>query len=175
MSSSPAEPEGRPASAMTFNLSPAWEKATEVSRMIECRPGARLWGPEDEDSTWQAGIDLFLLNNGNAYDTLACHFGVRNYLGFQPLAEDRGLPQDASDRLRTEFAAPGGPTAACGASWITWAQLASANWQETDPSGTRSRRMVAGNDTHWGPVWNVMRTLSELHGPENVRLVVWFH
>jgi len=28
--------------------------------------------------------------------------------------------------------------------------------------------------THWAPVWDVMRTLAEPHGPEHVRLVVWF-
>ncbi|MFJ8563799.1 hypothetical protein [Streptomyces sp. NPDC093514] len=38
--------------------------STDVSGMIECRPGARLWGPEDEDSVWEVGIDLFLLNRG---------------------------------------------------------------------------------------------------------------
>ncbi|MFF2123858.1 hypothetical protein ACFVW1_00370 [Streptomyces olivochromogenes] len=58
---------------------------------------------------------------------------------------------------------------------ITWAELASADWQEADSSGTRSRDMVAGDGTHWGPVWSVMRTLGELHGADNVRLVVWFH
>ncbi|MFE1872991.1 hypothetical protein ACFW9N_19095 [Streptomyces sp. NPDC059496] len=46
--------------------------STDVSGMIECRPGARLWGPDDEDSVWEVGIDLFLLNRGNAYDGLAC-------------------------------------------------------------------------------------------------------
>ncbi|MFI8438306.1 hypothetical protein ACIGJO_32125 [Streptomyces sp. NPDC079020] len=62
-----------------------------------------------------------------------------------------------------------------GTTWITWAELMSADWQETDSSGSRSRRAVAGDATHWGPVWGVMRTLAEVHGPEHVRLVVWFH
>ncbi|MGW7064108.1 hypothetical protein ACWGHM_37190 [Streptomyces sp. NPDC054904] len=44
--------------------------STDISGMIECRPGARLWGPDDEDSVWEVGIDLFLLNRGNAYDGL---------------------------------------------------------------------------------------------------------
>ncbi|GHG31279.1 hypothetical protein [Streptomyces zaomyceticus] len=92
--------------------------STDVSGMIECRPGARLWGVDDEDTVWEAGIDLFLLNRGNAYDGLACLFGVRNYFGFRPLAEDRGFPDDASEGLRS---------------------------------------------------------LGEIHGAENVRLVVWFH
>ncbi|MGP3687154.1 adenylate/guanylate cyclase domain-containing protein [Streptomyces sp. IBSNAI002] len=82
--------------------------STEVSGMIECRPGARLWGPDDEDSVWEAAIDLFLLNNGNAYDALACLFGIRNHCGFRSLAEGRGFPADASETLRAEYAAYGG-------------------------------------------------------------------
>ncbi|MFF5900194.1 hypothetical protein ACFY8O_30315 [Streptomyces argenteolus] len=149
--------------------------STEVSGMIECRPGARLWGPDDEDAVWHTAIDLFLLNNGNAYDALACLFGIRNHFGFRPLAESRGFPSDASERLQTEYAAYGGSPDTYGTTWITWDELASTDWQETDSSGTRGRESVAGNETHWGPVWSVMRTLSELHGPGHVRLVTWFH
>lgn len=58
--------------------------STDVGGMIECRPGARLWGPGDEDSVWEPAIDLFLLNRGNAYDGLACLFGIRNSFGFRP-------------------------------------------------------------------------------------------
>ncbi|MDR8414181.1 hypothetical protein MTP10_36300 [Nonomuraea sp. 3-1Str] len=148
--------------------------STEVSGMIECRPGARLWGPDDEDSVWHAAIDLSLLNTGNAYDALACLFGIRNSFGFHPLAEGRGFPGDASERLSSDHAAHGGPADIHGTTWITWSELVSANWQETDGSGTRRRDEVAGDDTHWGPVWSVMRTLGGLHGAENVRLVVWF-
>ncbi|MFJ6996421.1 hypothetical protein [Streptomyces sp. NPDC003090] len=149
--------------------------STEASGMIECRPGARLWGPEDEDSRWQAAVDLWLLNNGNSYDAFACLFGVRNSFGFEPLAEGRGFPPDASETVRAEFAACGGPRDVHGTTWITWAELARADWGMTDRSGSRSRETVAGDGTHWGPVWSVMRTLGEVHGPENVRLVVWFH
>ncbi|MFK0050073.1 hypothetical protein ACIQU4_39395 [Streptomyces sp. NPDC090741] len=149
--------------------------STDVSGMIECRPGARLWGPDDEDSVWEAGIDLWLLNTGNAYDGLACLFGIRNYFGFRPLAEDRGFPDDASERLRREFADLGGPPDVHGTTWLTWSELETTDWQGTDASGTRTRGSAAGIDTHWGPVWKVMRILSEIHGAENVRLVAWFH
>ncbi|OEJ93195.1 hypothetical protein [Streptomyces thermolilacinus] len=163
--------------------------STGVSGMIECGPGARLRGPDDDDSRWQGAIDLFLLNNGNAYDALACLFGVRDSYGFEPLAEGRGLPQDTSDAVRADFDADGGPRDVHGTTWIAWAELAAADWQATDRSGTWSRESVAGD----GPLWypepgvgrggrnalgagrSVMRTLSGLHGPENVRLVVWFH
>ncbi|GAA2321533.1 hypothetical protein GCM10010234_79220 [Streptomyces hawaiiensis] len=149
--------------------------STDVSGMIECRPGARLWGPDDEDSVWAAGIDLFLLNRGNAYDGLACLFGIRNSSGFRPLAEDRGFPDDASHTLRGEFADYGGPHDVHGTTWLSWAELEAPDWQATDASGTRTRASVAGIDTDWGRVWKVMRILSEVHGSENVRLVVWFH
>ncbi|MFJ8762726.1 hypothetical protein [Streptomyces cyaneofuscatus] len=38
----------------------------------------------------------------------------------------------------------------------------------------RFRRREAVPDHEWGPVWTVMRTLAELHGDDDVRLVVWF-
>ncbi|MEU6806452.1 hypothetical protein [Streptomyces neyagawaensis] len=148
--------------------------ATDLSGMIECRPGARLWGPDDEDSLWHAAMDLFVLNVGNAYDALACLFGVRNDTGFRPLAENRGFPDTASEALRDTYAPYADSTDLHGTTWITWAELASTDWHETNSAGTRTRAMAAGPDTHWAPVWTVMRTLSDLHGPENVRLVVWF-
>ncbi|MFE5974604.1 hypothetical protein ACWGLB_15040 [Streptomyces sp. NPDC055893] len=149
--------------------------STDVSGVIECRPGARLWGVDDEDTVWEAGIDLFLLNRSNAYDGLACLFGIRNSFGFRPLAEDRGFPDDASEGLRRTFAGHGGPDVVYGTTWLTWAEVSATDWRETDASGTRSRASAAGTGTDWARVWSVMRILSEVHGAENVRLVVWFY
>ncbi|MFF1453735.1 hypothetical protein ACFVYF_37210 [Streptomyces sp. NPDC058274] len=94
---------------------------------------------------------------------------MRNSFGFRPLAEERGLPGDASDGVRAEVTAYGGPEDVHGTTWITWAELSAADWDEADGSGARSRRTVAGDSTHWGPVWQAMRTLGGLHGAENVR------
>ncbi len=148
--------------------------STDFSGMIECRPGARIWGLDDEDTVWETAMDVGFLNTANAYDALACLFGIRNSFGFRPLAEGRGLPEDVSDDVRTYFA-DGRAVDVFGTTWITGVELASADWRETDGSGSRSRQAVAGEETHWGPVWRVMRALGEVHGPENVRLVVWFH
>ncbi|MEW2259803.1 hypothetical protein [Streptomyces sp. NPDC047869] len=148
--------------------------STEISGMIECRPLARIFGEDDEDAIWHAAVDLFLLNTGNAYDALACLFGVRNSFGFRPLSEGRGLPDDASDSVRGVFSSRVEAQGPYGTTWISWAELAAVDWDETDRSGRLSRSMVAGPQTHWAPVWTVMRTLAELHGPEHVRLVVWF-
>ncbi|MER5485925.1 hypothetical protein ABT024_22295 [Streptomyces sp. NPDC002812] len=95
--------------------------------------------------------------------------------GHSHLAEDRGFPDDASDGLRAEFAGYGGPHDVHGTTWLTWAELDTTDWQETNASGTRTRASAAGIDTDWGRVWSVMHILSEVHGAENVRLVVWFH
>lgn len=62
-----------------------------------------------------------------------------------------------------EFNAWGGPQGAHGTTWINWAEL-EANWDETDRPGTLSRSAVAGAETHWAPVWDVMRTPAQLHG-----------
>jgi hypothetical protein len=131
--------------------------------------------PDDEDSVWHTAIDLSLLDNGNAYEALACIFGIRNYFGFRPLAEGRGFPNDASEDLQTEYVTYGGPPDVHGTTWITWAELAATDWRETDRSATRSRESVAGDETAWGPVRSVMRTPGELHGADHVRLVAWFH
>ncbi|MEU8836125.1 hypothetical protein [Streptomyces sp900116325] len=149
--------------------------STDTSGMTQRRPGARIRGEDDEDAFWTAAIDLFLLNTGNAYNTLACLFGVRNSFGFQPLTDDRGQPKDASEGVHAAFTAYGGPKYAHSTTWSTWAELIAADRDETDSSGAQSRRAGADETTHWGQVWEVMRTLGELHGPENVRLVAWFH
>ncbi|MFE2529003.1 hypothetical protein ACFXEL_32800 [Streptomyces sp. NPDC059382] len=39
----------------------------------------------------------------------------------------------------------------------------------------RSRASTAWVHSDWGHVRNVMPTLSDLHGAQNGRLVVWFH
>jgi hypothetical protein len=146
----------------------------DFNGMIESNPGVRIFGPGDEDAVWQTTMDIHHLNNGNARDALACLFGVRNDYGFRPLSENRGLPEDASAPVRSCFDSWGGPADVFGTTWITWEELAAADWDATDGDGTLTLREAAGDTTHWGPVWTVMRVLADLHGPENVRLIVWF-
>lgn len=108
------------------------------------------------------------------YD-LACLFGVRNSFGFRPVAEDPGFPDDASVGLSSDYAVYAGPGDTFGTTWVTWAEVTAVDWQETDSSGTRSRAAAAGDGSNWRRVRRVMGTLSEVHGAQNVRLVVWFH
>ncbi|MET7543660.1 hypothetical protein, partial [Streptomyces sp. NPDC005507] len=98
---------------------------------------------------------------------------IERWIEVQPLAADRGLPVDASEAVAREHAS-WGLSDVHGTTWITWAELLAADWQETDISGKRTREQAAGDASHWGPAWSVMRTLSDLHGAANVRLIVWF-
>ena len=101
----------------------------DISGFVECR----AWHLHEQGGAagWQAAIDLFLLNTTRNYDAFGCLFGMRNYANFLPLAAGRGMPSDASETVRAELAqlAPW-PDQAYGVTWITWAELAAADWDE---------------------------------------------
>ncbi|WP_406160973.1 hypothetical protein OG298_28775 [Streptomyces sp. NBC_01005] len=203
---------------------------TDIHGFIECRWDRWL---DEDDRRWQKAIDLAHLYNGRSYTAFGSLFGVRDTTSFRPLADHRGLPPDVSRDVSAAIE-PWSPDA-FGASWITWAELLAADWDEaanevdecvheyrrspdgvwemygrnsnlnrfaqlsglTDtralyragnahPEGTewpdgdrlfrigRLRRSHSVPDSDWGAVWSIMRTLSNLHGAEGVRLVVWF-
>ncbi|MGW5343311.1 hypothetical protein [Streptomyces sp. HUAS TT3] len=96
---------------------------TDIYGFIECRWDRWL---DEDDRSWHSAIDLAHLYNGRSYAAFGCLFGVRSD-AFPPLAADRGLPPDASPEVRDDFADWGG---AHGASWITWAEIAAADWEE---------------------------------------------
>ena len=75
---------------------------TDISGVVECRP---RWAREGggEAASWEAALDLFLLDVTRSYDAFGCLFGVRNHAGFRPFAADRGMPADASDRRVHRF------------------------------------------------------------------------
>jgi hypothetical protein len=52
-----------------------------------------------------------------------------------------------------------------------------SEWRDRDVlyrAETMTRADAVRRDGHWRPVWSVMETLATLHGPDKVRLVVWF-
>ncbi|MCB5169129.1 hypothetical protein LG634_30515 [Streptomyces bambusae] len=186
----------------------------DIHGYIECR--STYGNLDEEDSSWHAAIDLILLYGGRNYDAFGCLFGVRNYAGFRPLAEARGLPADVSEEVRRDYESF--PDLHHSASWIGWEELAAVDWDEhaltpdnrvrtyrhspehgwyqsgkalrdlagrsegdewTEGDvlmrvGRMTRREAVQEGGEWSPVWATMKALSDVHGPEYVRLVVWF-
>ncbi|MGW7404040.1 hypothetical protein ACWGI9_09910 [Streptomyces sp. NPDC054833] len=138
--------------------------STDIHGGIEFRhPGVDTDYYEGEP--WVAAMDLWPLYDETDYAAFGCLFGVRNYAGFQPLAPDRGLPVDLSSGMRAKL----GPWVAAGdlygASWVSWAELASPH---------RRIGAVLGPETHWPHVFAVMKALAGRFGDDGVRLVVAF-
>ncbi|MCX4526739.1 hypothetical protein OG982_13850 [Streptomyces sp. NBC_01551] len=94
---------------------------TDIYGFIECRWDRWL---DEDDRSWDAAIDLAHLYNGRSYDAFGCLFGVRDDT-FRPLAPARGLPPDTSPHARSHF-----DCCSRSASWITWAELLTADWDE---------------------------------------------
>lgn len=63
---------------------------------------------------------------GRNYDMFALLFGVRNDAAFIPVAPDRGMPVNVSDRVKEEYERWGED--AHSPSWITWQEIAQINW-----------------------------------------------
>ncbi|MFE0631337.1 hypothetical protein ACFW3D_30820 [Streptomyces sp. NPDC058864] len=200
----------------------------DIRGFVECH---RDYRDHEEDSFWHATIALDHLKVPRNYDAFGCLFGVCDNEQFLPIAPLRGLPVDASNRVRAGQEA----TAGRSAGWVSWAEIKRVDWDEESarpddriheyfrepqgdwqfaqrhvsaprrfidlcgqpahiaarpgehfPAGSqwvdgdrmfrvdRLRRRDAVPDDEWGPVWTVMRTLADLHGDDDVRLVVWF-
>ncbi|MFF4223765.1 hypothetical protein ACX9I7_18460 [Streptomyces sp. L500] len=105
----------------------------------------------DEDwyewEPWQRAMDLSPLYSGQDYAAFGCLFGVRDYMGWEPLAADRGLPADASTAIREEFeqaqaldAAVNSPT------WVSWEELDQAEL-DLSPEGVHGVLIVREGGT----------------------------
>ncbi|WP_028799836.1 hypothetical protein [Streptomyces sp. 142MFCol3.1] len=153
---------------------------TDIHGFIEVR-NSHIDASEPDDELflrWHRAMDLCHVYDGRSYEAFGCLFGVRN-ASFEPLAAQRGFPPDASRAVARAFEWEDGD--AHSASWISWAELTAADWDEQElPNTVRSRpedrltRRQVLRDEDWGDVWTVMRALAKRHGAENVRLVVWF-
>lgn len=100
---------------------------TDIYGAIEVRDLIRAAALDDlpgaaapHETPWVHGIDLYPLYPGGDYSPLGCLFGIRNWNGWEPVAEGRGLPADVSEvsarttntsrkSMRRSAAAPGCP------------------------------------------------------------------
>ncbi|MFG2427962.1 hypothetical protein [Streptomyces sp. NPDC048590] len=98
---------------------------TDIYGFIECRHGYSADG--GPAPFWQPAIELDHLYDARDYATFGSLFGVRNPQGaLEPLAAGRGLPGDVSEAVARAHL--GHST-----TWISWAELAEADWDEATP------------------------------------------
>ncbi|WIM92795.1 hypothetical protein ACTOB_004750 [Actinoplanes oblitus] len=104
---------------------------TDIYGAIEVRDligAAALDGPLDADphneAPWVRCMDLYPLYPGGDYQPLGCLFGIRNWNGWEPVAEGRGLPADVSEAVRKEYEHDAEIDRAIGGStWVSWSEL----------------------------------------------------
>ncbi|WP_326817924.1 hypothetical protein OIE61_30320 [Streptomyces sp. NBC_01762] len=98
---------------------------TDIHGFIECRWDRWL---DEDDRSWFGAIDLAHLYNGRCYVAFGSLFGVRDTTSFRALADHRGLPHDVSKEVLADFEPWSDELH--GESWISWAELAGADWDE---------------------------------------------
>lgn len=93
---------------------------------------------EDDEAptSWKCAIDNIGFWVGRSYDTFGLLFGVRNYASFDPIAPQRGIPEETSERLenRLDYYREDGLIGAVDChsiSYITLKELHEINWEET--------------------------------------------
>ena len=145
---------------------------------------------------WDAIIDA-----GNvlwrAYDLFGCLFAVRNYANFKPIAEDRGIPDNASWDTKSRHGEEGYD--AHSASFITLDEIHNICWEElavkeddrqhiVDEDGVTMskfldtnrpvktvRKVLQRKDAKTDDFERLVRYMEMLREDyEDVRLVVWF-
>ena len=84
-----------------------------------------IYLPEIEE--WAAVTNISLLAK-QSYNAYGCLFGVRNYSKFAPVAEERGVPIDASDVFKSETK---GLEHHNSPSWITFNEIEAIDWDES--------------------------------------------
>ncbi len=78
---------------------------------------------------WRVAIELSEVYDERDYDAFGSLFGLKNHTGLKPLAADRGLPPNASNKA----------IRLCDGlehySWISWEEMNAIDWQEqgTEP------------------------------------------
>lgn len=90
-----------------------------ITGYIETRSGS--------DGGWRTEIPLGKLFHGRDRDGFECLFGVAGWAGFEPVAAERGLPEDVSAEVRADFEQTWHPF---GASWITRAEVEAIDGDE---------------------------------------------
>lgn len=81
----------------------------------------------EDDCWWKPAGNLFAFV-GRSYDSFGCLFGVRNYSQFDPVAVNRGIPENASRTVTEEHESWGAD--AHSASYLTFEEIQEIDWSE---------------------------------------------
>ncbi|WP_026412070.1 hypothetical protein [Actinomadura oligospora] len=92
---------------------------TDIHGFFECRMRS------DPLDRWRGVLELRDVYGGRSDPAFGCLFGVRERLGFRPVAGGRGLPLDASPQTRAAQ-----HEGLSGHTWIGWQELAGIDWDE---------------------------------------------
>ena len=104
---------------------------TDIYGAIEVRNLIRTAALDDaiaatskRETPWTYCMDLYPLYPGGDYSPLGCLFGIRNWNGWEPVAEGRGLPDDVSEAVRKDYEHDAQIDWAIGGStWVSWPEL----------------------------------------------------
>lgn len=81
--------------------------------------------PYKDDPWWSPCIEINSILGRN-YDMFGLLFGVRNYATFNPIAENRGIPKNASSIVKNDIKEWG--IDAHSASYLTFTEISGINW-----------------------------------------------
>ena len=80
------------------------------------------------------------------YDMFSCLFGVKNYAGFVPVVEERGMPVDSSYQARFDH----WHLVSHSHTWIMWEEILNINWDEpAERLDRRVRHYRRNEDGEW--------------------------
>ncbi|MFI9594523.1 hypothetical protein [Nonomuraea sp. NPDC052265] len=98
--------------------------STDIYGFIEARHPPAHENRYEGDPCTAVSIPLHPLYDDQDYESFACLFGVRDRLGWVPVAAGRGLPDDVSEPVRADYEDAARLDAAVhGCTWISWAEL----------------------------------------------------
>lgn len=117
---------------------------------------------------WNGAIRVNRLVD-RAYHVFAALFGVRSFGIFNPVAQERGTPEDRSNEVFAEKPWVMGVAP----SWISWSEIKSVDWQQVAEAAELPPEPALVT-VGWALLFRLMDVLAQHYGDENVRLVVWF-
>jgi hypothetical protein len=122
---------------------------------------------------WDGAIRINYLV-GRTYHMFALLFGVKNGWKYRPMAQNRGIPTDASTQVILERGAAK-KNGLIAPSWIALSEI-----QQLTPGGTPPESGGVDPSTKealtpgWQMLFELMEILGHRYGARRVRLVVWF-